>query len=137
DERALEEALRAAVERHVLEAGRHDTYSFRHALLAEAVYDDLLPGERVRRHAAYARVLRAGQAPGTSAELARHARLGQDLATALRASVEAGAAAMQVGGPDEAAQHYALALELASDPALVASLQQEVGVGYADLVLRA
>ena len=29
-------------------------YVFRHALLAEAVYDDLLPGERVRLHAAYA-----------------------------------------------------------------------------------
>ncbi|WP_162599792.1 helix-turn-helix transcriptional regulator [Nocardioides solisilvae] len=137
DERALEESLRTAVERHVLEAGRDGTYSFRHALLAEAVYDDLLPGERVRRHAAYARVLGAGLAPGSSAELARHARLGQDLATALRASVEAGAAAMQVGGPDEAVQHYLLALELAADPGLVAGLEAEVGVGHADLVLRA
>ena len=31
-----------------------DGYAFRHALLAEAVYDDLLPGERVRLHAGYA-----------------------------------------------------------------------------------
>jgi len=29
-------------------------YAFRHALLAEAVYDDLLPGEKARIHAAYA-----------------------------------------------------------------------------------
>ncbi len=137
DPRALEEALRAAVERHVLEAGRGDTYSFRHALLAEAVYDDLLPGERVRRHAAYARVLASGKVVGTSAELARHARLGQDLRTALRASVEAGTAAMQVGGPDEAAGHYLEALELASDSALVVALAEETGVGHVDLVLRA
>ena len=51
-------------------------YAFRHALLGEAVYDDLLPGERVRLHAAYAEALRAGTARGTAAELARHARPG-------------------------------------------------------------
>ena len=48
-------ALRDAVDAHILEptpSGRG--YTFRHALLAEAVYDDLLPGERVRMHAAYA-----------------------------------------------------------------------------------
>lgn len=33
-------------------------YAFRHALLAEAVYDDLLPGERARIHAAYAQAAR-------------------------------------------------------------------------------
>ena len=43
---------------NVLVAGE-GRYSFRHALLGEAVYDDLLPGERVRLHAA----VRRGAAP--------------------------------------------------------------------------
>ena len=34
--------------------GRRERYAFRHALLQEAVYDDLLPGERTRLHAAFA-----------------------------------------------------------------------------------
>jgi len=36
-----------------------DSYAFRHAMLGEAVYDDLLPGERVRLHAAFVRALAA------------------------------------------------------------------------------
>jgi DNA-binding CsgD family transcriptional regulator/tetratricopeptide (TPR) repeat protein len=134
DEQELDEALRTAVERHVLESVGGDAYSFRHALLAEAVYDDLLPGERVRRHAAYARVLATGAVPGTSAELARHARLGQDFATALRASVDAGAEAMRVGGPEEASQHYELALQLLDHPGAGPAAAEDLG--RAELALR-
>ncbi len=111
----LDAALRAAVERNVLVPRGGDGYAFRHALLAEAVYDDLLPGERVRLHASYARALQQGGVGGTAAELARHARAANDLTTAARASVAAGDEAMAVAGPDEAARHYELALELATD----------------------
>ncbi|MBJ7357074.1 helix-turn-helix transcriptional regulator [Nocardioides sp.] len=116
DARELEEALRKAVEMNVLVAG-DGRYSFRHALLGEAVYDDLLPGERVRLHAEYAAALAEGRAPGTAAELARHARLANDLDAALAAAIRAGDEAAAVGGPDEAAQHYQQALELLADPA--------------------
>ncbi len=115
DAGALDEGLRQAVEMNLLVAGEGH-YAFRHALLGEAVYDDLLPGERVRLHAAYAAALREGTVRGTAAELARHARLALDLDTALRASVQAGREAGAVGGPDEAAQHYQQALELLADP---------------------
>ncbi len=111
---ALDEGVREAVEMNVLVVG-DEHYTFRHALLGEAVYDDLLPGERVRLHAAYADALRAGQPTGTAAELARHARLALDLDTALSASIRAGHEATAVGGPDEAAQHYQQALELLAD----------------------
>ena len=114
DARHLEEALRKAVEMNVLVAGE-GRYSFRHALLGEAVYDDLLPGERVRLHAEYAAALADGRAPGTAAELARHARLANDLDAALDAAIRAGEEAAAVGGPDEAAQHYQQALELLAD----------------------
>ncbi|WP_300644567.1 helix-turn-helix transcriptional regulator [Nocardioides sp.] len=115
DDAALDAGLRGAVDLNVLVADR-GAYAFRHALLAEAVYDDLLPGERVRLHAAYASALSAGSAPGTAAELARHARAAMDLDTALEASVRAGREAALVGGPDEAAQHLQQALELLADP---------------------
>jgi len=110
----LDDALRKAVEMNILIA-QGPYYSFRHALLGEATYDDLLPGERVRLHAQFADALREGRGPGTSAELARHARLAMDFDTALSASIQAGHDAMNVGGPDEAAQHYQQALELLSD----------------------
>lgn len=114
---ALDQALRHAVDSHVLVAGS-GAYWFRHALLGEAVYDDLLPGERVRLHGRYAVVLAADLAAGSAgsaAQLARHARLALDLDTALVASVRAGDDAAAVGGPDEAAQHYERALALLAE----------------------
>ncbi len=114
-EAALDEGLRQAVEMNVLVPDR-DRYAFRHALLGEAVYDDLLPGERVRLHDRFATALRGPEVAGTAAELARHARLAHDLDTALVASIRAGHDALAVGGPDEAAFHYQQALELVADP---------------------
>ncbi len=114
----LDLAMRDAVESHVLVPSRDDFYEFRHALLAEAVYDDLLPGERASLHAAYARALQEGRATGTAAELARHARLAKDYATALTASLRAGDDARSVGGAEEAAQHYLQALDLWHDTRL-------------------
>ena len=125
----LDLALRSAVEANVLLPTAGDRYMFRHALLAEAVYDDLLPGERVRLHAAYARALKAHDVPGTAAELARHARAAHDLVTAARASVRAGEEAMAVGGPDEAARHYELALELLADPDVAAGVDEAADEG--------
>lgn len=108
----LEDALRTAVEAHVLVASRGGTYAFRHALLGEAVYDDLLPGERVRLHADFVSALGEGRAVGTAAELAQHARRADDRPVAIRASIEAGEEALAVGGPSEAATHFLDALEL-------------------------
>jgi DNA-binding CsgD family transcriptional regulator/tetratricopeptide (TPR) repeat protein len=109
----LDEALRDAIDAHVLQltsSGRG--YVFRHALLAEAVYDDLLPGERVRLHAAYAAEL-SGHEDRRAAELARHAQASHDLPTAYSASIAAGDEAMSLAAPQQALQHYETALELA------------------------
>ena len=112
---ALDRALRDAVDRNLL-VPSGSSYAFRHALLGEAVYDDLLPGERVRLHAAYTKALCFHVAQGTAAELARHARASHDVLTAVRASIDAGDDAMAVGGPEDAARHYEVALELVGDP---------------------
>ncbi len=107
----LEGALRAAVESNVLAAARNSAYAFRHALLGEAVYDDLLPGERTRLHMAFVEAIRGGTAAGTAAELALHARRAGDHETALRAAIEAGNEAFAVGGPSEAAGLFLAAIE--------------------------
>ena len=114
-DRELDTALRELVDAHVVEPQGETGYGFRHALLAEAVYDDLLPGERVRLHAAYVTALRSQMAPGTSAELARHATESHDLATAFEARVRAGDEAISVAAPQEAMKHYERALELSAN----------------------
>ncbi len=108
----LDAVLRDAVDAHILEPYGESGYGFRHALLAEAVYDDLLPGERVRLHSAYVRALQKEGIRGTAAELARHARESHDLTVAFAASVRAGDEAMRVAAPQEAMSHYEAALEL-------------------------
>ena len=133
----LDEGLRRAVEMNILVAG-DGRYWFRHALLGEAVYDDLLPGERVRLHGRYVEALRSGAVTGTAAELARHARLALDLDTALGASIQAGHEAFRVGGPDEAAYHYQQALQLLADPRRPAQVDLDLSkivVGAAEALL--
>ena len=75
DNTALDAAVRAAVEANILVALGDDGYGFRHALLAEAIYQDLLPGERVRLHAAYAAAIAShrfkARQPSFRATLAR------------------------------------------------------------------
>jgi DNA-binding NarL/FixJ family response regulator len=78
-----------------------DGYVFRHALVAEAVYGELLPGERVRLHTALAGALEAGlgagDAPATrAARIAHHWSAAGDQPRALSASVEAAAEAERV-----------------------------------------
>src|SRR5262249_45926202 len=84
-------------------------YVFRHALVAEAVYSELLPGERVRLHAALAGALEAGLEPGDppagrAARLAYHWAAAGDQPRALAASVQAAAAAEQACAFAEALQ---------------------------------
>jgi DNA-binding CsgD family transcriptional regulator len=125
DASTLDQALRAAVEHNVLVPVGDDSYAFRHALLAEAVYDDLLPGERLRLHRAYVAALAGPELASTAAEIARHARAAHDIPTAVRASIEAGDEAMSVGGPDEAARHFEVALELIGDGEVAGSAPGE------------
>src|SRR4029079_8123630 len=78
------DSLRDAVASHLLVAvtdGRQERYRFRHALVQEAVYDDMLPSDRRQLHGAYARAISAhepsaGSGPARSAsrlaELAHH-----------------------------------------------------------------
>ncbi len=116
DEEELVAVLRDLVARHLLVPdATEDAYSFRHALLLEAVYQELLPGERTRLHAAIAGALAAKVQPGdpsTAGELAHHWYAARDHTRALPALVAAGLAAEGVSAPAEALMHYERALEL-------------------------
>lgn len=117
DESAVYDALREAVGRQILvpdPTADTERYAFRHALLQEAVYDDLLPGERTRLHSAFARTLesRRGSDPSVAAELAYHWFAAHDLPRALESAVIAGLAAEAGYAFPEAVAQYERALEL-------------------------
>jgi DNA-binding CsgD family transcriptional regulator/tetratricopeptide (TPR) repeat protein len=109
----LEEGLREAIGAGVLVVDAvSGTYVFRHALLQEAVYGDLLPGEQVRLHAAYARLLASDAEAGAAAELAHHCLVSHDLIGALVASMRAAEEAAAVLAPTETLLHLTTALKL-------------------------
>ncbi|KQQ66775.1 hypothetical protein ASF63_05765 [Microbacterium sp. Leaf320] len=90
-EARLDEGIREATLSGILVVV-DDDYRFRHALLREAVHDDLLPGERARLHRAYAETLEencTGTDSGDPAALAYHWQLAQDDRRALAAAVTA------------------------------------------------
>ncbi len=69
-----------------------DDYAFRHALVREAILDDLLPGERARFHARYAEAYEAAAAAGTrrlAAEISYHWLGAHDAARAFPATMHA------------------------------------------------
>jgi DNA-binding CsgD family transcriptional regulator/tetratricopeptide (TPR) repeat protein len=130
----LERGLREAIGAGVLVAdSTSGSYAFRHALLQEAAYGELLPSEQVRLHTAYAHVL-AGDAEGSAAELAHHCLASNDLVGALAASMRAAEEAAAVLAPAEALRHLSGALKLwerVPDPAAI------TGIDRVELTLRA
>jgi len=135
----LTNALRAAVSQHVLVA-RDDGFAFRHALLQEVVYDELLPGERARLHAAFGAALEdrpevaGGTAASVTAEIAHHWLSAGDESRALAAAVRAGTEAERVGALVEAARQHKRALALWH---VVADAERVAGVDEATLLARA
>jgi DNA-binding CsgD family transcriptional regulator/tetratricopeptide (TPR) repeat protein len=141
DDQQLVEGLRAAVASQLLVVTPgEDGYDFRHALLRGLVDADLLPGERARLHAAYARTLtQRPELVGTSpamlaAELAVHWDAAGEALQALLARVQAGRAAERSHAFPEATRHYQRALELWD---LVSESDRPVGFDPVDLFARA
>jgi DNA-binding CsgD family transcriptional regulator/tetratricopeptide (TPR) repeat protein len=119
DEPDLVDALRVVVDHQLLVTRPgEDGYEFRHALLGEVIDADLLPGQRTRLHAGYARALTdqpelAGTPPAVAAaELAAHWDAAGEPTRAQPAWVAAGLAAEHARAFAEAHQHFARALEL-------------------------
>jgi DNA-binding CsgD family transcriptional regulator/tetratricopeptide (TPR) repeat protein len=131
-EEEIEGDLREAITGQVLIADPHKgTYGFRHALLQEVVYGDLLPGERTRLHGIYARLLTKA---GPAAELAHHCLASHDLVSALSALVSAASEATAVSAPPEALKHLTQALEIWPQ---LSDAQSVAGIDRVTLLLRA
>jgi DNA-binding NarL/FixJ family response regulator len=111
-----EDGVRESVASQLLIPDGEDGYAFRHALIREAVYADLLPGERTRLHARLAELLadeiRLAAVPGSAAELAHHYLASHDIPNAFAASVRAGKEAEELAAPAEAHRHFDRALGL-------------------------
>src|SRR3984957_5120094 len=112
----IEDALRQAVDHNILRSGPGEL-RFRHDLMREAIYDDLLPAQRHRLHLAAATAIEADQAiidpPGARwGVLALHWKSAGERVRALDASVRAARWASRVGAPAEAGGHLETALAL-------------------------
>ncbi len=132
------EGLRAAVAAHLLiveTAGHEDRYTFRHALVQEAVYEELLPGERRRLHRTIAEALEleadsptaAQPDAGRRTEIAHHWVQAREDERAFGASLEAAAASMDAFAFEAALSGYEAALELwdrVADPASSSGLDR-------------
>jgi DNA-binding CsgD family transcriptional regulator len=130
---AFDDALREAVAHHVL-VGEDGRIAFRHALLAEAVYTDLLPGEQVALHRAYLTALTVDPALASPAERVHHALRAHDTRTALTASWQAAQEAGRLLAPAEELRHLETVLRLW--PA-VPSAAQDVGAHPVHILLAA
>ncbi|MFF2488534.1 LuxR C-terminal-related transcriptional regulator [Microbacterium sp. NPDC058062] len=87
DRAVLDDGVREALERGLI-AVTATGYGFRHALLREAVYGDVLPGERRDAHRVYADALEgAGASFSTLAAVAEHRARAGDVPAAFDATV--------------------------------------------------
>ncbi len=135
----LVEDLRDAVDQHMLvpvEADGGPAYDFRHALVREVAYEDLLPTERSALHGLVAEALQpvartdGGGDARLTAELAYHWSGAHDDRRAIGASVRAGRAAAAVFAHDEALEHFERAIRLWSR---VADPESETGTDLPSL----
>lgn len=140
-EQRLLDALREATEARLLVTdATHTAYAFRNALAREACYAELLPGERLRLHAAVARELvadpklSAGEGAAAAAELAHHWHAAGSWPEALTASVMAGRAAAAVYAYADAQLQLERALRLWPD---VPNAAERTGVDRVELVQEA
>jgi len=114
DREALRSGLREALAANVL-VSNADGYAFRHALIQEAVHDELLPSERAELHGRYAAALQHRVDAGSeelAAEAAEHWLQARDLPRAFDAMVIARRHAQSTWAPITAARLGERLLEL-------------------------
>ena len=117
DELAALDLLEPALEIDLVQDLGADRFRFGHALVRDTAYAELSPSRRERMHARLAELVSAApRARSTRAsEIARHwAAAGErHVDRAWRAAAHAGDVALAAHAPEEAARHYAAALDLA------------------------
>ena len=108
----LGDAMRHAVRSHLVVCDAGDgRVSFRHGLIGDAIYEELLPIDRMLLHRAIAHAL-AKEPRTTAGEIAYHWHRAGEHARAFEASVSAGRDAVRVYAFAEAREQFERALEL-------------------------
>ena len=126
DAPGLTVAIRDAVDAMFLLPEPDDRYAFRHELVREALYDDLLPAERTVLHGRLAALIEASPT-ANDAEAAFHWGLAHESGRALAAAVRAADTALEGLAFGEAATLLLRALELwpvVTDPSDVAGVSR-------------
>ena len=132
----LDAGIREAANVAILAVRPDDSYGFRHALLREAVHDDLLPGERARLHRAFAEALeeRASACEGCQeSALAYHWHQAHDPRRALLAAITAMDRSRRSFAFSTAARYGELALELWDQ---VPDAEDATGIDHVALLAR-
>jgi DNA-binding CsgD family transcriptional regulator len=140
----LEDGLAAVVGHRLLES-HADAYQFRHPLIQETVYAELLPATRHRLHARAAAALAAMRPPATltdragrAVQTAFHWRAAGETGKAVAASVRAGDLARAAHAPAEALAQYTQALAAWEEASsTTADLPAAAGVDEVTLMERA
>ncbi len=136
----LNAALRETIDANVIAADALGVFAFRHALLGEVAYEDLLPGERASLHLGVAAVLQQRSTgnehddAAVAAQIAAHARAAGDQPLALRTSIAAAGAASNIHAHGEAAELLERALQ---GWAHVPDAEAVAGIDHVELLLRA
>ncbi len=138
DPAELTTMMREAIAAQIVVVSESGRYGFRHALLREVLYDDLLPGERAELHLTLAHALERAAAEGDGAwqatGIAHHYYSAGDQPRALTAALSAARAVQRLHAYGEAAALLDRALELwprVSDP------EELTGVDHAEVLTRA
>ena len=117
NEQGLDAALREAVDEHIFSADSEAGYRFRHALLHEVVYAELLPGERARWHSKYGHALRddpnlASSELAAASEAAYHFLAAGDAPAGLAKAIEAARLAAAASAYPAAQEQWNTAITL-------------------------
>ena len=127
---AVSAALREALDAQIA-ALDGERFSFRHAILREVLYEDLLPGERAELHLCIAAAIESSTGGSRSAweatAIAHHFQAGGDQPRALSAAVSASGEVRSLHAYDEAAALLDRALALwhrVDDPETVAGMSE-------------
>ncbi|MFI6789306.1 AAA family ATPase [Nonomuraea sp. NPDC050383] len=136
DDAELSSALRPAVAGNVLVVDG-EGYSFRHALIREALHDDLLPGEHTRLHTRFAQALERDPsilpAPRGAIELAHHWHSAHDATWALVSAWAAADAARRSAAYGEQLRMLSRVLELWDK---VPDAAERIGCDHVDVLYR-
>ncbi|GAA0826374.1 AAA family ATPase [Streptosporangium amethystogenes subsp. fukuiense] len=134
----LDDALRTAIAANVLQVTDGHAYVFRHALIREAVHDELLPGEHVRLHARFAEEIGGDRTlvpPGRAAiEIAHHWHSARNDLWALISAWEAAGKAAKTFAYNEMMQLLERVLTLWSK---VPDAAERIGVDHTTVLERA